>query len=91
MAKRVTGKHVATYIGSAYILRSFWSTKKWAEQKETKMANMDRKRVVNPTKSFAGRSLAKSFSCCLDVRMARNMIVEVIEEQSATSDEIAKR
>ena len=91
MAKRVTGRHVATYIGSAYILSSFWSTKKWAEQKETKTANMDTKRVVNPTKSFPGRYLAKSFSLFLDVRMARNMIVEVIEEQRATSDEIAKR
>ena len=55
------------------------------------MPSMDTKRDVSPAKSFTGKSLAKSFSRSLDVRMARNMMVAVIEKQRAMSDEMVNR
>ena len=56
---------------------------------ETSMAPMEMKSDVKPTRSFRGRSLAKSLSWNLDVRMAKNMVNEVIEKHSAINDEIA--
>ena len=89
-AKNVAGRHVTAYTGNAAILNSSLSTKKWPAQKVTKIDNMDMKSEVSPSKSFLGKSWAKSFSWRLDVRMARNMTVEVTEKQRAMSDEIAK-
>ncbi|KAJ9685126.1 hypothetical protein PVL29_017238 [Vitis rotundifolia] len=88
--KKVAGRQVTAYTGNAAILSSSLSTKKWPAQKETKIAAMDMKREVNPAKGFLGNSLPKSFSSYLDVRIARNVTVEVTKEQRAMSDEIAK-
>ena len=50
---------------------------------------MEMKSDVKPTRSFPGRSFAKSFSWNLDVRMAKNMVNKVTEKHSAINDEIA--
>ncbi|KAJ9696072.1 hypothetical protein PVL29_008363 [Vitis rotundifolia] len=54
------------------------------------MAAMDIKRDDNPNNSFLGKSLPKSFSWCLDVRMARNMTTAVTEKHRAMRDAIEK-
>ena len=88
--KKVAGGQVTAYTGKSAILSSSLSTKKWPAQKETKIAAMDMKIEVNPAKSFLGNSLPESFSSYLDVRIARNVTVEVTKERRAMSDEIAK-
>lgn len=89
MAKNVTGRQVTAYTGNAAYFSSSLRTKKCPAQKDTRMAAMDTKRDDNPSNSFLGRSLRKSFTWYLEVRMARNMTTEVTEKQRATSDEIA--
>ena len=54
------------------------------------MAEMDIKRDDNPHSNFVGKSLPKSFSWCLDVRMARNMTTAVTEKHRAMRDEMEK-
>ena len=54
------------------------------------MAANDIKRNVRAYKSFFGNCLSKSFGLCLGVRMARNAITEVIENERAIRDEMAK-
>lgn len=61
-AKNVTGKQVIAYIGKAAYWSFSLSTKKWPAQKDNNMEPIDTKRDVNPTRSFLGRSLPKSFS-----------------------------
>ena len=80
-AKEVAGRQVTAYTGNAAILSSSLSTKKWPAQKKTKIAAMDMKREVNPAKSFLGNSLPESFSSYLDVRIARNVTVEVTKSK----------
>ena len=77
------------YTGYAAYLSLSSSTKKWPAQNAQTMEAMDTKSDVKPIKSFLGRSLPKSFSWYRDVRMERNMTNEVIEKQSAASDEAA--
>ena len=89
MAKNVTGKQVTAYTGNAAYFSSSLRTKKCPAQKDTKIAAMETKRDDKPSNSFLGRSLRKSLTWYLEVRMARNMTTEVTEKQRATSDEIA--
>ena len=79
--KKVAGGQVTAYTGKSAILSSSLSTKKWPAQKETKIAAMDMKIEVNPAKSFLGNSLPESFSSYLDVRIARNVTVEVTKSK----------
>uniref|UniRef100_A0A7N2MDP1 Uncharacterized protein n=1 Tax=Quercus lobata TaxID=97700 RepID=A0A7N2MDP1_QUELO len=51
---------------------------------------MDTKSEVNPSRSFLGRSLRKSFSWYLEVRIARNKNKAVTEKHRATSEVTAK-
>ncbi|RDX69197.1 Protein INAPERTURATE POLLEN1, partial [Mucuna pruriens] len=69
-----------------------WSStiNKCPAQNETKTDAIDVKSVVNPRRSFLGKSIAKSFSWNRDVSIERNKTRAVTEEQSATSDVIAK-
>ncbi|TQD78509.1 hypothetical protein C1H46_035938 [Malus baccata] len=54
------------------------------------MEDIETNSDVNPTKSFLGRSLPKSFSWYRDVKMARNMTMAVTEKQRATREAMAK-
>ena len=54
------------------------------------MAVMDIKRDDNPHNNFLGKSLPKSFSWCLEVRMAKNMTTAVTEKHRAMRDEMEK-
>jgi hypothetical protein len=60
--------------------------KKCPAQNETNTDAIDVKSVVNPIRSFLGKSVTKSFSSNRDVSIERNKIRAVTEEQSATSD-----
>ena len=54
------------------------------------MAAMDIKRDDNPHSNFLSKSLPKSFSWCLDVSMAKNMMTAVTEKHKAMRDEMEK-
>lgn len=54
------------------------------------METIDTKSNVNPSKSLLGNSFLKSFSWYRDMRMDRNMTMDVTEEHRAKSDEMAK-
>ena len=64
--------------------------KKFPEQKQINMDAMDIKREVKPSKKFLGKFLVKSLSWPLETKMARNINKEIIEQQRATRDDIAK-
>lgn len=51
---------------------------------------METNNEVKPTRSFVGMSLPKSLSWYCDVKMERNMTMDVTEKQSVTSEEMAK-
>lgn len=89
MAKNVTGKQVMAYMGNAAYFSLFLRTKKWPAQNDISIAPIEIKSDVSPTNNFLGRSAPKSFSWNLEVRMARNMITEVTEKHSATSEDMA--
>ena len=74
------------YTGSAAYLSMSPRTKKWPAQKETSIEAIATKSDVKPIKSFIGKDFPKSFSANRNVRMARNIIKEVIEKLRAISD-----
>ena len=84
------GKHVTAYTGSALFFNLSLSTKKCPAQKEINIDAMDTKSEVNPSRSFLGKSLRKSFSWYREVRMARNKNKAVTEKHRATSEVTAK-
>ncbi|KAM2853231.1 hypothetical protein FF1_023842 [Malus domestica] len=51
------------------------------------MVAIDKKRVKRPIIIFVGKDLLKSSSEKRDVRIPKNMIIEVVEEKSETASE----
>ena len=90
MAKRITGRHVIAYTGSALFLSLYLSTKKCPPQREININARDTKSVVKPNRSFLGKSLRKSFCWYREVRIERNKNKEVTEKPRATSEDVAK-
>ena len=89
IAKKMTGTHATAYSGKASLSLSL-RRKKWAAQKQTNIAPKDSKREVNPSNSFLGKSLRKSFCWHLEVRITKNVITEVTEKARAIRDETPK-
>ena len=77
---------MATKKGKRKVLYFSLMMKKWPEQKETKMAVIDTKRELNPRRSFSGRKSLASFR---EVRMARNIMSPVTENQSPMKEAMA--
>ena len=77
MAKRITGRHVIAYTGSALFLSLSLSTKKCPPQKEININTRDTKSEVKPNRSFLGKSLRTSFSWYREVSTERNKNKEV--------------
>ena len=84
------GKHVTAYTRSALFFNLSLSTKKCPAQKETNIDATDMKSEVNPSGSFLGKLLRKSFSRYLQVRIARNENKAVTEKHRATNEVTAK-
>jgi len=69
---------------------NFWSIrKKWPEQKATNIAIMDKKRELNPKRSFLGISILKSFASFREVSMDRNITSAVTEKQRPITEDKA--
>ena len=90
MAKRITGRQVIAYTGSALFLSLSLCTKKCPPQKAINIDARDTKSEVKPNRSFLGKSLQKSFCWYREVRMERNKNKEVTEKPRATSEGAAK-
>lgn len=86
----VTGRQVTAYTGMAVYFSLSLRTKKCPAQNETNIEVMDTNSDVKPTRSLLGKTVPKSFSWYLEVRMARNMITAVTEKQRATREAMAK-
>jgi hypothetical protein len=69
---------------------NFWSIrKKWPEQKAVNIATMDKKRELNPKRSFLGKSILKSLASFRDVSIERNIMSAVTEKQRPITEDIA--
>jgi hypothetical protein len=74
----------------ATYLKSSFRTKKCPEQNECKIDAIDVNSDVKPSRSFLGKSIAKSSSWYREVRIDRKKTRAVTEEQRAMSDEMVK-